>query len=220
MADGLDFFVVVDSANAQKKLTKGNINISGFNNDSGFTTTSGTVTSVSGGNGLTGTVTTSGSLSVGAGTGVTVTADAVSIGQAVATSSNVRFNSIGVGTTANGSTGQIRATSNIISNYSDIRLKNIESQIPDALEKVKAIGGYYYTESQEAKDLGYDDDSRQVGVIAQEVEKVLPELILENEDDGLKSVAYSELTAVLINAVKEQQVMIEDLKARIEQLEK
>jgi hypothetical protein len=59
-----------------------------------------------------------------------------------------------------------------------------------------------------------------VGVIAQEVEAVLPELILENEDDGLKSVAYSELTAVLINAVKEQQVMIEDLKARIEQLEK
>ena len=43
-----DYFVVVDSANAQKKLTKANINISGFNNDSGFTTTSGTVTSVTG----------------------------------------------------------------------------------------------------------------------------------------------------------------------------
>src|SRR5210317_216339 len=46
-ADG-DFFAVVDSANAQKKLTKANINISGFNNDSGFTTNTGTVTSVSG----------------------------------------------------------------------------------------------------------------------------------------------------------------------------
>jgi len=62
-ADG-DFFVVVDSANAQKKLTKGNIAISGFNNDSGFTTNTGTVTSVSGGTGLTGTVTTSGSISL------------------------------------------------------------------------------------------------------------------------------------------------------------
>jgi hypothetical protein len=41
-----DFFVVVDTANAQKKLTKGNINISGFNNDAGFTTNTGTVTSV------------------------------------------------------------------------------------------------------------------------------------------------------------------------------
>src|SRR6056300_204711 len=77
-ADG-DFFAVVDSANAQKKLTKGNINISGFNNDSGFTTNTGTVTSVSGGNGLTGTVTTSGSLAVGAGTLIDVTADAVNV---------------------------------------------------------------------------------------------------------------------------------------------
>src|SRR6056300_1010296 len=77
-ADG-DFFAVVDSANAQKKLTKGNINISGFNNDSGFTTNTGTVTSVSGGNGLTGTVTTYGSLAVGAGTLIDVTADAVNV---------------------------------------------------------------------------------------------------------------------------------------------
>src|SRR6056300_1140222 len=77
-ADG-DFFVVVDSANAQKKLTKANIAISGFNNDSGFTTNTGTVTSVSGGNGLTGTVTTSGSLAVGAGTGIDVAADAISV---------------------------------------------------------------------------------------------------------------------------------------------
>jgi hypothetical protein len=77
-ADG-DFFVVVDSVNAQKKLTKANINISGFNNDSGFTTNTGTVTSVTGGNGLTGSVTTSGSLAVGAGTGIDVAADAISV---------------------------------------------------------------------------------------------------------------------------------------------
>jgi len=74
-----DYFVVVDTANAQRKLTKANIAISGFNNDSGFTTNTGTVTSVSGGNGLTGSVTTSGSLAVGAGTGIDVTADAVAV---------------------------------------------------------------------------------------------------------------------------------------------
>jgi surfactin synthase thioesterase subunit len=74
-----DFFVVVDSVGAEKKLTKANINISGFNNDSGFTTNTGTVTSVSGGDGLTGTVTTSGSLAVGAGTGIDVAADAISV---------------------------------------------------------------------------------------------------------------------------------------------
>ena len=83
-ADG-DFFVVVDSVNAQKKLTKANINISGFNNDSGFTTNTGTVTSVgvTAGAGLTGggTVTTSGTinLDVGAGTGIDVAADAISV---------------------------------------------------------------------------------------------------------------------------------------------
>jgi len=74
-----DFFVVVDAANAQKKLTKANINNSGFNNDAGYTTNTGTVTSVTGGNGLTGSVTTSGSLAVGAGTGIDVAADAISV---------------------------------------------------------------------------------------------------------------------------------------------
>jgi hypothetical protein len=74
-----DFFVVVDSVGAEKKLTKANIAISGFNNDSGFTTNTGTVTSVTGGNGLTGSVTTSGSLAVGAGTGIDVAADSISV---------------------------------------------------------------------------------------------------------------------------------------------
>ena len=50
-------------------------------------------------------------------------------------------------------------------------------------------------------------------------EAVLPELVLESPETGLKSVAYSELTSVLINAIKEQQDQIEDLKTRITQLE-
>ena len=59
-----DYFVVVDTSNNQRKLTKGNINISGFNNDSGYSTTTGTVTSVATGGGLTGgTITGSGTLS-------------------------------------------------------------------------------------------------------------------------------------------------------------
>lgn len=49
-----DFFVVVDSVNAQRKLTKGNINISGFNNDAGYTTNVGDITGVTAGSGLTG----------------------------------------------------------------------------------------------------------------------------------------------------------------------
>ena len=75
-----DFFVVVDSSNAQKKLTKGNINNSGFNNDAGYTTNTGDITSVVAGSGLTGGATSgAATLNIGAGTGIDVAADAISV---------------------------------------------------------------------------------------------------------------------------------------------
>ena len=96
---------------------------------------------------------------------------------------------------------------------SDSRVKENIVEIDDCIGKVQAMRGVYYNRTD------FNTEVTKVGVIAQEVETVLPELILESPEDGLKSVAYSELTAVLINAVKEQQEIIEDLKTRIEQLE-
>jgi len=211
-----DYFVVVDSADgSQHKLTKGNIALSGMNNDSGWTSNVGDITGVTAGSGLTGGG-SSGSvtLNVGAGTGVTVAADTVSIGQAVATSSNVRFNSIGVNTAGSGTAGQIRATGDIVSNYSDGRLKTIEGNIPDALAKVKSIGGYYFTENQTAKDLGYDNDDQQVGVIAQEVQAVLPQVVKQAPiDDKYLTVQYEKLVPLLIEAIKELEARVAELEA-------
>jgi hypothetical protein len=96
---------------------------------------------------------------------------------------------------------------------SDIRIKENVVEIDNCISKIQAMRGVYYNRTD------FNTKVTKIGVIAQEVEAVLPELILENEDDGLKSVAYSELTAVLINAIKEQQEIIEDLKTRITKLE-
>jgi hypothetical protein len=96
---------------------------------------------------------------------------------------------------------------------SDARTKENVVEISDCISKVKAMRGVYYNRTD------FNTDVTKVGVIAQEVEAVLPELVLESPETGLKSVAYSELTSVLINAIKEQQEIIEDLKTRITKLE-
>jgi hypothetical protein len=89
---------------------------------------------------------------------------------------------------------------------SDERVKENIVEIPNAIDKVKAMKGVYYNRTD------FNTGVTKVGVLAQEVEAVLPELIVEAPDSGLKSVAYGELTAVLINAVKE-------LEARVQELE-
>ena len=152
---------------------------------------------------------------VTAGTGVSVsgsagegTSFAVSIGQAVATSSDVQFDSFGVGTGASGTTGEIRATNNITAFYSsDKRLKENIVNIPNALDKVMNINGVEFDWSTEYMEAhGGQDDlfnrKHQVGVIAQEVEKVLPEVVADRPD-GYKAVRYEQLTALLIEAVKD-----------------
>ena len=103
--------------------------------------------------------------------------------------------------------GAFTATGDITA-FSDERLKaNIET-IPDALEKVKALRGVTFDK----------DGKRGLGVIAQEVEKILPEVVLDGEE--YKSVAYGNIVGVLIEAVKEQQKQISELKKKIDGLTK
>ena len=100
--------------------------------------------------------------------------------------------------------GSFTATGDITA-FSDINLKDNIEVIPDALNKVSQLRGVTY----ERNDM---DGERQSGVIAQEVEAVLPEVVRTNED-GIKSVAYGNLVGLLIESIKELKAEIEELKA-------
>jgi hypothetical protein len=100
--------------------------------------------------------------------------------------------------------GAIRATGTITAN-SDITLKKNLAKIENALEKVEQINGYTY-------EFKADDTKRHAGVIAQEIQGVLPEIVNKG-NDGLLGVEYGNISALLIEAIKEQQAQINELKA-------
>jgi hypothetical protein len=159
-----------------------------------------------------------------ASTGVTITNNSgenatpsIAIGQAVATSSNVQFNSLGVGMAASATAGRIDAANDVVAfSTSDIRLKENIKPIENALDKISKISGNTYDWKVELKDVhGYEGND--VGVIAQEVEAVLPQLV-QDRDNGYKAVKYDKLVALLIEGIKEQQTQIHTLTLEIEKL--
>ena len=99
--------------------------------------------------------------------------------------------------------GSIRATGSITAN-SDISLKKNLLKIENALEKIEQINGYTY-------ELKADDSKRHAGVIAQEIQTVLPEIV-NTGNDGLMGVEYGNISALLIEAIKEQNTKIKNLE--------
>jgi len=224
-----DFFCVVDASNNQKKLTKGNINNSGFNNDAGYTTNTGDITSVVAGDGLTGGATSgAATLNIGAGTGIDVAADAISVdvsdfmtngsNNRIVTATGTDAQNAEANATFDGSTlaitGAITATGDVTAfSSSDKSLKENISNIENAVDKVSKINGVYYNWTFEAQEKNaHFGKEKEVGVIAQEVEKVLPEIV-STRDDGTKAVKYDRLCALLIESVKELKKEIEELKS-------
>lgn len=136
------------------------------------------------------------------------------------TASNVQHGSLGVGTAASGVSGEIRATNNVTAYYSDARLKDFKGKITEAVDKIKQINGYYYTANEEAAKFGYDTKKLQVGVSAQELEKVLPEVVTEAPiGHGYLTVWYEKITPLLIEAIKEQQIQLDNQAQKIQELE-
>jgi hypothetical protein len=98
-------------------------------------------------------------------------------------------------------------------NDSDVRMKKNIATINQALDKVQSLRGVNF----EWKETVHHEDGLQMGFIAQEVEEVIPEVVSNGGDSY--SMQYSPLTALLVEAVKEQQQIINDLKQRVQTLE-
>ena len=133
--------------------------------------------------------------------------------------------------------GNLYLSGELVENFSDERLKDFEDgNIPNALDKVKTLNGRYYKVNQLAIDMGLhpfnpeiQENKRQIGISAQEVEKVLPEIIQvapfaddelnasnpdpadQTVEEDYLTIDYKRLTAVLVEAVKELSEKIDAL---------
>jgi len=109
--------------------------------------------------------------------------------------------------------GSVLATGNVVAYYSDDRLKTKLGGIDNALGKVRSLSGFYYEANEKAQELGYEV-VREVGVSAQSVQAIMPEVVAPAPIDAqYLTVRYERLVPLLIEAIKE-------LSEKVEQLEK
>jgi hypothetical protein len=129
------------------------------------------------------------------------------------------------------SSGNLRTTGNITAYYSDERFKDKLGSIDEAVAKIMGLDAFYYKESALAKELGYDNDEQQIGLSAQELQKVLPEVVslaaidsVEDEEgntvsksgENYMTVDYAKIVPLLVAAIQEQQGQIDQLKEALE----
>jgi hypothetical protein len=108
----------------------------------------------------------------------------------------------------------ITATGNITAYYSDDRLKTRLGYISGALAKVMSLKGFYYEANEVAQQLGYEP-VREVGLSAQDVQAILPEVIAPAPiDPQYLTLDYARLVPLLVEAIKEQQILIDALSAK------
>ena len=163
------------------------LNNNAITNGAGYTTNTGDITGVTAGTGMSG----------GGNSG------AVTLNCTIDTPGEVGLGNLS--SSGNALSGSFTATGDITA-FSDERLKTNIETISGALEKVNALRGVTFEK----------DGKRSLGVIAQEVEKIIPEVVLDGEK--YKSVAYGNIVGVLIEAVKEQQIQINELNKKLDGL--
>lgn len=132
-------------------------------------------------------------------------------GSGYGTSASVQMGALGVGTSPGGG-GSILATGNITAYYSDDRLKTKLGNIENALQKLLTLNGFYYEANETAQAFGYEK-KREVGVSAQEVERILPEVVTEAPiDKNFKTVYYERIMPLVIEAIKELYEELQKIK--------
>ena len=143
-----------------------------------------------------------------------------------AANERMRISSVGgfsVGTTADPGAGAIYATGAITAFYSDRRLKDVKGTIVNALDKVSSLSGVYYTNNEVAVAHGYTSAETQVGLLAQDVEAVLPEIVKAapfdldekgNSKSGehYKTIQYERVIPLLVEAIKELRAEVQALR--------
>jgi hypothetical protein len=112
-------------------------------------------------------------------------------------------------------------TANSVAGTSDRRFKTNIRPVDNALAKVKALQGVYFNWNQKEfpeKEFGSQDE---LGFIAQEVEKIVPEIVVkEKSKEEYRSVKYDKLVALLVEAIKEQQKQIEGLRNQVKRIKR
>jgi hypothetical protein len=142
------------------------------------------------------------------------TAPTLSLPQSISTGASVQFGSVGVGTAASGTSGEVRATNNITAYYSDDRLKTRLGNIENALAKVLTLNGFQYEANETAQALGYTVRP-EIGLSAQEVQAVLPEVVVPAPiDDKYLTIHYERVIPLLVEAIKELSREIDELKKK------
>lgn len=182
-----------------------------------ITSTNGTITNL----------TTTGISGTGGGT---ITMQTATTFSSTMTAGSAQITSLGVGTAASGTTGELRCTNAITAYYSDERLKTEVQRIDNALDKVRNLSGVYFVNNDVAESFGYTNKERQVGYLAGQMKQQLPEAVrpapfdIAQRDDGTEysksgenymTVQYDRVGPLLLEALKELDEQVSAIKKHL-----
>jgi hypothetical protein len=112
-------------------------------------------------------------------------------------------------------TGNFTAVGTITANFSDDNLKTVVGYIKEPLSKIKKLTGFYYTPNEIAIGLGYENKI-DVGVSAQQVQKILPEIVYPAPiSNNYLTIQYEKLTPLIIEAIKELEVRVSVIESKL-----